>query len=54
MENCVKSGKREKKTKVDLVIILEKAGVDIGDINDIHKVKVKIDHSRKECLRLRM
>ena len=54
MENCVKSGKGETKHRRDLVIISDKTVVDIGDLKDDRTAKVKIDHIRKECLRLRM
>ena len=50
----LKVEKGETKCERDLVIISEKARVDAGDLNDICTVKVKIEHSRKEYLWLRM
>ena len=53
-KNCVKVAKGDTKYKRDLVIMSEKTRVHVGDLKDIHTVKVKIDHRRKECLRLRI
>ena len=50
----LKVEKGETKHQRDLVIISDKTFIDIGDLKDVRTAKVKIDHSRKECLRLKM
>ena len=49
----LKGSKGETKHKLDLVIISEKTGSDIGDHIDVCTVKMKINHIRKEHLRTR-